>query len=167
MRIPVALYEGFYMSVLQPADHLGPASSRVAKAKAARPMERRGRGPLSILYRDPWARARLPRPVCAPCDRVDVPEVPLALAVHMRQVWQAPEFSRCRLLPANEESVLHRLCAGTSGGSHTILGLGVLLPDALPLAVRVARRPRPARIRTPTSLATRLFMEADEARDEP
>src|SRR2546423_5043135 len=37
MRIPAGLYEGFYMSLLQPTDRLDPLSAPVAKAKADPP----------------------------------------------------------------------------------------------------------------------------------
>ena len=47
MRIPAGLYEGFYMSVLQPRDRLDPLSAPVAKAKADPPME----PPAHVPYR--------------------------------------------------------------------------------------------------------------------
>src|SRR6267143_683235 len=144
MRIPAGLYEGFYMSVVEPPGGPKWSPSPVAKAKAARPMVRLGPGHLPLLYRDPGTRAWVPRPVRPPRDRVDVSEMRLALAVPLRSVRQRPKLSRDGLLLAKQESVLPRLCAGVSGGPRTVLGLGVLLPDALPLAPGVACLPGPA-----------------------
>src|SRR2546430_9659341 len=147
MRIPAGLYEGFYMSVVQPTDRLDPLCAPVAKAKADPPMERHGPCPLPILHRDPGTRQGLPRPVRRTRDGVDLPPMRLALAVPLREVRQRPEFSRHRILPANQAPVLSRLRTGVSGGAQTVLGLGLPLPDALSVAVRVARRPGPPRVR--------------------
>src|SRR5947208_3799622 len=167
MRIPAGLYEGFYMSVLQATDRLGPLPSPVAKAKAGPPMVRRGLCPLPILHRDQGTRQGLPRPVRPTRDGVDLPPMRLALAVPLREVRQRPEFSRHRVLPANQAPVLSRLRAGVPDGAQTVLGLGLPLPDALSVGVRVARRLGPPRVRRPASVAARLLLEAREVRHEP
>src|SRR6266571_4943367 len=167
MRIPAGLYEGFYMSVLQPADRLGPLPAPVAKAKADPPMTRHGPCPLPILHRDSGTRQGLPRPVRPTRHGVDLPPMRLALAVPLRQVRSSPELSCDCLLPASQEPVLSRLRTGVSGGAHTVLGLGLSLPDALSVAVRVACRPGPPRVRPPTSVAARRLLEAYETWHEP
>src|SRR2546426_7896790 len=166
MRIPAGLYEGFYMSLLQPTDRLDPLCAPVAKAKADPPMERHGPRPLPILRRDPGTRQGLPRPVRPTRDGVDLSPMRLALAVPLCEVRQRPEFSRHRVLPPNQAPVLYRLRIGVSGGAQTVLGLGLPLPDALSVAVRVATPLGPPRARRAPSMAAPLLLEAGEAPNE-
>src|SRR2546425_2486763 len=119
-----------------------------------------------LLQADPGPRLPIPPPAGAACDRVDVAALRLALAVRVRAVWPRPEFPGHRVLRARAAVLLSRLFTGAARAAWGVLGLAVLLPPPLSLAIRDARMPRSSRVRRSPSVADGAERTPPETGDE-
>src|SRR5437667_10697314 len=115
----------------------------------------------------PGTRLQCPPRAGAACDRLDVAPLGLALAVRVRSVWPRPEFPGHRVLRARATVLLSRLLAGAARAAGDVLGLAVPFPPPVSVAVRVARMPRPSRVRRSSSVADGSEGTPPETGDEP
>jgi len=112
-------------------------ASPVAKTKAARPMERHGPGHLPLLHQDPgtrpWVRVRSAHHATGRRFRD-------AIGTGSSSALGAatPELSRDGLCSRSKNLFCLDCAPEYRAAPAPVLGLGVLLPDALPLAPGVA-----------------------------
>src|SRR3989304_2110923 len=81
------------------------------------------------------------------------PPVRPPLAFRVRGGPPGEALPRGRVVRPEAVVLLFGLRAGAPGGSAAVLHLGLRVPAAVPVAGRVAPRPRPARARRPPSVA--------------